>query len=177
MSINVFMTPVKGVTFEGRQSLIAAMRTGDRVSFRAEIDNKYDRKAIAVINDHGDVLGYIAKYDERRQPNEMRERIRRALDCGFVYAQATKVGGFVKSDGSRASLGLRVKWCCVPANFKCEDKPEDDEPVIRYKRKNGKQAQKEYRPDYRDDMRHLKKKHKGRFSYQEIQTMKERRAG
>ncbi len=51
---------VAGVTYEGRQSVIAFCHAGDDVTLRREPENRYDRNAIAVDSKFGQI-GYVPK--------------------------------------------------------------------------------------------------------------------
>lgn len=55
----VITTRVVGVTFEGRQEVVARLRRGDRVWLDREPTNRYDRNAITVCRENGEQIGYI----------------------------------------------------------------------------------------------------------------------
>ena len=160
---------VVGTTYEARQSRIAEMEELAPVTFKLEPGNTYDPKAIAIVNEAGEHLGYVGRDDEQR------EVIRLALRNGFVVARAQKVGGFKKYDGSRASYGLRVQWYPVSAMYGFADNHKDEnEETIQRKRKNSAQAPKRKGNEWKDQ---VKRHHKGRYTWQEIEAIKERRAG
>ena len=52
-------TRVVGVTFEGRQEVVACLRMGDRIWLEMEPDNPYDHNAIKVTRENGEQFGYI----------------------------------------------------------------------------------------------------------------------
>jgi hypothetical protein len=54
-----FLTKVAGVTFEGRQRIIARCSDGERLKLVREPDNRYDKGAIKVMRLNGQQLGYI----------------------------------------------------------------------------------------------------------------------
>jgi cold shock CspA family protein len=55
-------TKVVGVTYEGRQSIVALLRTGEEVLLVREPDNPYDGNAIKVIRKHGQCFGFISRH-------------------------------------------------------------------------------------------------------------------
>lgn len=153
---------VVGTTFECRQKRIAALDEDAPVFFKEEKGNSYDPKAIAVLSEDGQHLGYIGRDDPRR------EEIRTLMGDGWVIARARKVGGFVRYDGCKASLGLRVQYYGVPADYGWVPKDEDDEPEVQsffrdpiQKRKTSKR--------WKDE---VKRHHKGRLTYQQIEEIK-----
>jgi hypothetical protein len=52
-------TKVVGVTFEGRQEVVARLQQGDRVWLEMEPTNPYDHNAIKVSRSNGEQIGYI----------------------------------------------------------------------------------------------------------------------
>ena len=167
MSIPVFTISAVGVTYDARQKRIAALEDGAFVYFKREPNNAYDPKAIAIVTEAGEHLGYVGRNDPRR------EQIRYALENGFVIARAQKVGGFKKWNGSTASLGLRIQFYTVNAMYAWEDKLEENDSPIPMRRKNTAQAPKRTGNEWRDE---VKRHHKGRYSYHEIEAFKERRS-
>ena len=61
MSPREIHTRVVGVTFEGRQSVIAQLRVGERVRLCREPANLYDRHAIRVVCLNGQQIGYLSR--------------------------------------------------------------------------------------------------------------------
>jgi len=57
----VITTKVVGVTFEGRQEVVARMQMGDRVWLEMEPDNQFDHNAIKVSRSNGDQAGYLSR--------------------------------------------------------------------------------------------------------------------
>lgn len=55
-------TRVCGVTFEGRQEIVARLQMGDRVWLEPEPDNPYDCNAIKVSRSCGEQIGYINRH-------------------------------------------------------------------------------------------------------------------
>ena len=165
MNIPVYTISVVGVTFDARQKRIAALEDNAPVFFKAEPHNGYDPKAIAVLNEAGEHLGYVAKTDPKR------EQIRHALENGFVIARASKVGGFRKWNGSTAALGLRVQFYAVAAMYRWEQKDEEPEIESGYKRRNTPQKAKRKGNEWKDE---VKRHHKGRYTYHEIEELKRR---
>lgn len=58
----VVTTKVVGVTFEGRQEVVACLRQGDRVWLEMEPTNPYDRNAIKVSRENGEQIGYLNRH-------------------------------------------------------------------------------------------------------------------
>ena len=52
-------TKVVGVTFEGRQEVVARLQQGDRVWLETEPTNPFDHNAIKVCRSNGEQIGYI----------------------------------------------------------------------------------------------------------------------
>ncbi len=58
----VVTTKVVGVTFEGRQEVVARLQRGDRIWLEREPDNPYDRDAIKVSRENGEQIGYLNRH-------------------------------------------------------------------------------------------------------------------
>jgi hypothetical protein len=58
----VITTNVVGVTFEGRQEIVACLRMGDRVWLEMEPDNPHDHNAIKVSRENGEQIGYLSRH-------------------------------------------------------------------------------------------------------------------
>lgn len=56
------ITRVVGVTFEGRQAVVAALKVGEKIILRRESNNPYDSNAIRVERISGEQIGYIDRY-------------------------------------------------------------------------------------------------------------------
>lgn len=52
-------TRVVGVTFEGRQEVVARLQMGDRIWLEMEPDNQHDLNAIKVCRSNGEQFGYL----------------------------------------------------------------------------------------------------------------------
>ena len=55
-------TKVVGVSFEGRQEIVARLLRGDRVWLDREPTNHYDRNAISVCRENGEQIGYLNRH-------------------------------------------------------------------------------------------------------------------
>ena len=55
-------TKVVGVTFEGRQEVVARLQMGDKVWLEMEPDNPYDKNAIMVTRENGEQIGYLSRH-------------------------------------------------------------------------------------------------------------------
>ncbi len=58
----VITTNVVGVTFEGRQEIVARLQTGDRIWLEQEPANPHDHNAIKVSRSNGEQIGYLNRY-------------------------------------------------------------------------------------------------------------------
>lgn len=58
----VITTKVVGVSFEGRQEVLALLQMGDRVWLEMEPSNPYDLNAIKVSRSNGEQIGYLSRY-------------------------------------------------------------------------------------------------------------------
>jgi len=74
---NEIRTNVVGVTYEGRQSIVAQLNVGETVLLRREPTNYHDKNAIMVLRTNGQQIGYIKremaawlarKMDQHREP-------------------------------------------------------------------------------------------------------------
>ena len=129
----VFVFRAVGVTVENRQELIHEYprKGGAPVILVEEPTNPYDPLAIAVLNERGEKLGYVGRNDV------VRPTLYLALGMCEVHARATRIGGFVRKDGSKASYGLEVEFCCKLMK-------DADNPSTPFRSVNsGKQKQKE----------------------------------
>lgn len=94
-----FNTKIVGVTFEGRQDVIAGLRPGDRLELVRRPENTYDSNAIAVC--FGDLqLGFLRR--------EIAFRLAPKIDAGVRYtAGVTDVTG--GRDGKNVGTNIRVR--------------------------------------------------------------------
>jgi hypothetical protein len=58
----VISSRVVGVTFNGRQEIVALLRMGDRVWLEMERDNRFDPNAIKVCRSNGEQIGYLNRH-------------------------------------------------------------------------------------------------------------------
>jgi ribosomal protein L37AE/L43A len=68
---------LSGVTYEGRQNIIANMSVYDQVSLKRDPKNHYDRNAIGVETSYGQNIGWI--------PKENAKNIAPSMDTGTQY--------------------------------------------------------------------------------------------
>jgi single-stranded-DNA-specific exonuclease len=99
-----FNTKIVGVTFEGRQSVIAGLAAGDRLELQRRPENPFDANAIAVF--YGDLqLGFLRR--------EIALRIAPKIDGGDRYtAVVTGVTG--GRHGKYAGTNIRVRRAREP---------------------------------------------------------------
>ena len=55
----IITTKVVGVSFEGRQEVVAKLQMGDRIWLEREPFNPYDVNAIRVTRNNGEQIGYL----------------------------------------------------------------------------------------------------------------------
>lgn len=95
---------VAGVSFDGRQSIIAKLRGDEPCRIQPEPTNKYDPNALAVLVATSDGVkhcGFI--------PRDVAARVAPFLEGEPVQAKIVEIlGGFELSDGDTAAYGLRV---------------------------------------------------------------------
>lgn len=82
-----FYTKVAGVTFEGRQALVAQVRPGEALRLVREPANPHDPHAVAVCREGGERLGYVSA--------ALAARLAPSMDAGARYTAtaAQRTGG------------------------------------------------------------------------------------
>ena len=101
MNKTSYHSKLVGVTFEGRQDVIATLNGDEELRFRREPENEYDPKATAVdvkIGDEWKPIGYIAK-DKNKDLSE-------TLDKG--KEADIKIGGITGGQDEDTSYGVNV---------------------------------------------------------------------
>lgn len=105
MENRILNTRVAGVTFDGRQALIAQLTSNEPCRLEPEPDNKFDPNAIAVKVAHdGEVwhIGYI--------PKEIAAEIAPHLEGEPIMCRIAEItGGFETYNGGTAALGIRLR--------------------------------------------------------------------
>lgn len=92
-----FHTKLAGVTFEGRQEVLARLTTGTPLRLARQPDNVHDANAIALFEPHGDQVGFFNR--------RLAAALAPALDAGVAYdVEVTDVTG---GEPDRA-LGVNV---------------------------------------------------------------------
>ncbi len=102
----VLNTKVSGVTFDGRQALIAQLTGHEPCRLVPEPFNKFDPNAIGVMvaSERGEIwhIGYI--------PKEIAAEISPYLDGENLDCKIAEItGGFETRDGDIAALGVRLR--------------------------------------------------------------------
>lgn len=112
-NIATYYSKLVGVTFEGRQDVIATMRGKEPLRVRREADNQYDPKAVAVDvykNDEWLPIGYIAK--------DKNKDISQALDAGeTVYIS---IGSITGGDGKSFGVNIALEYKLAPEPTKTQ---------------------------------------------------------
>ncbi len=90
-----------GVTFDGRQAVVAKLTSGEPVALKREPTNPYDRNAIMVVRLTGEQIGYIDRFTAAR--------IAYRLDRlgGSVNGAVTRISGM---SYPRGSLGVQIRF-------------------------------------------------------------------
>lgn len=92
-----FHTKLAGVTFEGRQEVLARLEPGTALRLVRQPDNEFDANACAVFDAHGDQLGFLNR--------RLAAQLAPVLDAGVAYdVEVTEVTG---GEPGR-SLGVNV---------------------------------------------------------------------
>ncbi|MDD6155280.1 MAG: HIRAN domain-containing protein [Eubacteriales bacterium] len=94
--IHLFDTFIAGTSYLEDKSVLAGVRVDDKVALKRE-DNKFDDKAILVLNEEGKKLGYIPEKD-----NEIFARL---MDAGKLLSG--KVNG-IEKQGSFTKIGIGI---------------------------------------------------------------------
>lgn len=95
-----FHTKLAGVTFEGRQELIAKLRDDDELELVREPDNSFDSNALGVFSSRlGERLGYLNR--------DLARVLSAEIDGGEIYEVA--LASISGRDDAGKALGLNVK--------------------------------------------------------------------
>jgi single-stranded-DNA-specific exonuclease len=104
MTTRTIVSKVAGVTYEGRQSIIALLRGDEPCRIVPEPTNAYDPNALAVhiaTSDGVKHVGFI--------PRELAKQIAPLLEGEAVMVRILEItGGFETGDGEIATYGLRI---------------------------------------------------------------------
>ena len=148
MAIMKEMFPVRsdlsGVTFEGRQTVIAALSNGTPLVFKPQPWNRYDPKAVNITTDAGADVGFLPNRTSAEK--EFKDMVLESMKAGEIIACACgKRGG---TDGK--NYGLSTKFYLAP--WECFIRPVEPEPEVVVKPRG-------FHPTNRYD---LNKKYKGK---------------
>lgn len=100
-----YKTKITGVSFEGRQEIVAMLKGDEPLQVRREADNKFDPQAVAVdveIAETWHPIGYIAK--------DKNKDISAALDAdhAVTITMAGLTGGTMDSNGKPKTRGVNI---------------------------------------------------------------------
>jgi single-stranded-DNA-specific exonuclease len=104
-----FMTRVRGVSFEDRQSLCACLKEGDRLSLLRQPNNPADGNAICCMTENGDQLGYLS----RQIAAQLAPLMDLGVEYGAVVLQVT--GGQDKLFGVNIQVERKAAARQMPA--------------------------------------------------------------
>jgi single-stranded-DNA-specific exonuclease len=85
-------TTVVGVTFDGRQEVVATLKSGDELVLVREPTNKYDKNAVAVHIDLNGFAGQQLGYINRVLAEKMSARLSRGVKLSAVVDEVTGGG-------------------------------------------------------------------------------------
>lgn len=89
-------TKLSGVTYEGRQNLLAKMSVYDSISLRRDYHNRYDRNAIGVYNTQNQNIGWI--------PREIAVTLAPDMDSGVqLFTKIKQISG-----GNGYNYGIEI---------------------------------------------------------------------
>ena|ERR1035441_9177923 len=101
-SLRAFFTKVAGVTFEGRQRIVARCSEGERLTLLRDPNNPHDSGAIKVMRLNGEQLGFLSA-DVSRGGNSSGLAYR--MDRGDMYqCRISSLTG-----GGRKNLGVNIE--------------------------------------------------------------------
>jgi len=98
---NEVNTKVMGVTFNGRQDVVAKLKVGEIIELEREPDNRYDRNAIRVQRIDGSQIGYLNRF------------LAEDLAPTFDASQAPVQARVTKLKGNRAAghnIGVQINF-------------------------------------------------------------------
>ena len=122
-----YNSKIVGVTFEGRQEVLAVLNGDELLRLRREADNQYDKNAVAVDVQFGEdwsPIGYIAK--------DKNEKLAAQLDAGGQVAIriASLTGGDIGKNGEAKNRGMNIEISYTPVEAKtAEVKPVEVDHV------------------------------------------------
>lgn len=97
-----FYTKAVGVTFEGRQAILATLQRGERLRLAREPHNPHDPNAIALITASGEQIGYLKR--------ELARHLAPLMDAGVEYeASVSEVTGQVEGRSLGVNLFVQKK--------------------------------------------------------------------
>jgi hypothetical protein len=94
-------TRVVGVTFEGRQEIVAKLQMGDRVWLEQEPHNLHDCNAVMVSRENGEQIGYINRHLAADLVHFLRS---------YGYPLRGKVSLLTGSKWNNYSLGCKISF-------------------------------------------------------------------
>jgi hypothetical protein len=97
-----FFTKVAGVTFEGRQRIIARCSDGELLKLVREPDNRYDKGAIKVMRLNGQQIGYISHDVSRGGGGGLADR----MDRGSQYQ--CRISDITGGDGRALGVNIEI---------------------------------------------------------------------
>jgi HIRAN domain-containing protein len=101
-AIRSFFTTVAGVTFDGRQRIVARCSVGERLVLVRDPDNRFDKGAIKVMRLNGEQLGFIPEHVSRGGDSSgLASRIDRGEKYGCRISDLT--------GGGEKTLGVNIE--------------------------------------------------------------------
>lgn len=122
-----FTMKLTGVTFEGRQSYVSRLYSGEELSVRAVDDNPYDENCIELFDPEGNSVGFV--------PKGRNQEFRSDINKGYVFsAKVEQVTG-----GGTYNYGVVVRFT---KSFVQDAIKPDAKPVMEIKNKATSKADK-----------------------------------
>lgn len=108
-----FHTKVAGVTYEGRQQYVKRLLVGEKLRLLREPSNTYDRNAVAVLDTHGNTIGYLSR--------EIAAKMAPRIDAGESFDVAvTAVTG---AEYDRFGVNIHIQSCRSVAGSNSSNAP------------------------------------------------------
>lgn len=116
-----YNSKIVGVTFEGRQDVLAVLKGDEMIRVRREADNKFDKLAVAVdvlFGEDWSPVGYIAK--------DKNAKLAAHLDAGgeVDISIASLTGGEIGKDGEQKNRGMNIAIEYTPVEEKAAEATE-----------------------------------------------------
>lgn len=105
VAMSQFKTKLAGVTFEGRQDIVRQCVKGQKLFWKHDKDNRYDKNAIVVCLDPECIVtvGHIGAQLAAKLVDRIAKK-----DCVYEMYVSEVTGGGKKSDGDSLNYGINI---------------------------------------------------------------------